>query len=200
MFGSPTAPVEGISAVKALTKAAAAGQRIYEITRANQASVLPLIRHDAGTMTEIRAALAAGKAVVTHTNAVSIPGWTGAGYVMMDTETGAAAWKIAGGANGGYLLIIAAAVLFIIALFVANPVLAIFLVAGALLLAGCGLSMLYQDDRFFDIYSLLAVALIGALIGAANGISALAAFLIPTLGLEVPLILSNLDDRCAEGF
>jgi len=199
IFGSPTAVVEGISAIKALSKASAAGQRIYQITAANQASVLPLIHHDAATIDEIRSALAAGRTVYTHTDAVSVAGWSGAGYVLMDNDTGAAAWKIAGGANGGFLLIFAGVLLFLIALFVANPILGILLLAGALLLAGCGLSMLYEDDRYFDVYAFMAVALVGALIAEAQGISAILAFLIPGVGLELPLILSNLDDKCASG-
>jgi transglutaminase superfamily protein len=103
MFPSGTGETTGISAVKALGKAASAGQRIYEITQSNRATVLPLIHHDQSTLQEISNALAAGKVVITHTAPVSVPGWAGAGYVIMDPDTGAAAWKIAGGANGGYL-------------------------------------------------------------------------------------------------
>jgi hypothetical protein len=54
-------------------------------------------------MAEIRAALAVGKEVITHTAAVSVPGWTGAGYVILDPETNVGAWKISGGENGGSL-------------------------------------------------------------------------------------------------
>jgi hypothetical protein len=32
-----------------------------------------------------------------------VPGWTGAGYIILDPATGAGAWKITGGANGGSL-------------------------------------------------------------------------------------------------
>ncbi len=64
-------PPDAISAVKALSKAQAAGQRIYHITSANQNTVLPNINHDSLTMGEIQAALAVGKEVITHTDAVS---------------------------------------------------------------------------------------------------------------------------------
>jgi hypothetical protein len=94
-------PGEAISAVKALQKANAAGQRIYQITPANQSTTLSNIHHDNDTMTEIRNALNAGKEVITHTDAVSVPGWSGAGYIITDPDTGAGAYKIAGGANGG---------------------------------------------------------------------------------------------------
>jgi len=55
-------------------------------------------------MTEIRNALNAGKEVITHTDAVSVPGWSGAGYIITDPQTGAGAYKIAGGGNGGKLI------------------------------------------------------------------------------------------------
>jgi hypothetical protein len=102
LFNTSTNTTEAISAVKAISKAAAAGQRIYEITSANQATTLPMVHHDAATMSEIRAALASGKTVVTHTSAVGVLGWSGAGYILIDSDTGAAAWKIAGGQNGGF--------------------------------------------------------------------------------------------------
>jgi hypothetical protein len=52
-------------------------------------------------MEEIRNALHAGKEVITHTDAVSVPGWSGAGYILFDPQSGDGAFKIGGGANGG---------------------------------------------------------------------------------------------------
>ncbi len=103
MFVTPDNPGEAISAVKALAKANAAGQHIYHITKANEDQVLPLIHHSAPVMKEIKDALAAGKEVITHTDAVSVPGWSGAGYIIYDPQTGDGAYKIAGGQNGSYL-------------------------------------------------------------------------------------------------
>ena len=103
MFVTPENPGEAVSAVKALQKASQQGQRIYHITQANQAEALPNIRQNSLTMNEIRAALAVGKEVIVHTDPISVPGWSGAGYVIFDAETGAGAWKIGGGANGGML-------------------------------------------------------------------------------------------------
>ena len=76
MFVTPDNPGEAISAVKALAKAQAAGQRIYHITPQNMATTLPNIHHDPLVMQEIRDALAVGKEVTTHTDAVSVPGWS----------------------------------------------------------------------------------------------------------------------------
>jgi hypothetical protein len=105
MFADPASatPPDAISAVKALAKASAAGQRIYQLTQANQASTLPNIHHDSQTLDEIHAALATGKEVITHTDAVSVPGWSGAGYIILDPTTGNGAYKIGGGANGSFL-------------------------------------------------------------------------------------------------
>jgi hypothetical protein len=103
MFTNEQNPGEAISAVKALQKANAQGQRIYHITQANQATILPNIHHHPDTMDEIRNALNAGKEVITHTDAVSVPGWSGAGYIITDPVTGDGAYKIAGGGNGGIL-------------------------------------------------------------------------------------------------
>src|SRR5690606_24584946 len=49
-------------------------------------------------------ALNAGKEVITHTDAVSVPGWTGAGYIINDPVKGDGAYKISGGGNGGSLI------------------------------------------------------------------------------------------------
>jgi hypothetical protein len=101
LFVNAQNPGEAISAVKALQKASAVGQRIYQITQANQSTILANIHHDSDTMAEIQNALNAGKEVITHTDAVSVPGWSGAGYIITDPVTGDGAYKIAGGGNGG---------------------------------------------------------------------------------------------------
>jgi hypothetical protein len=96
----PGNPPDAISAVKALQKASAAGQRIYQITQSNMNEALPNIHHNSEAMNEIRAALNRGMYITTHTDAVSIPGWSGAGYVILDPATNIGAWKISGGSNG----------------------------------------------------------------------------------------------------
>ncbi len=104
MFVTPENPGEAVSAVKALSKAVAGGQRLYHLTPANQASTLPNLNHDSLTLSEIQAALAVGKEVITHTDSITVPGWSGAGYIIFDPATGDGAYKISGGANGAWLL------------------------------------------------------------------------------------------------
>ncbi len=94
-------PPEGISAVKSLKIAAQEGQRIYHITTANQAQALSNLHFDNLIMDEIIQALAVGKEVISHTDNISVPGWTGAGYILFDPQKGDGAYKIAGGVNGG---------------------------------------------------------------------------------------------------
>ena len=105
MFSDPNSAVkpEAVSAVKTLQKAAQQGQRIYHLSAANKASALPNIHHDPATLAEINAALQLGKEVITHTEAIEVPGWRGAGYIIMDPLTGEGSYKISGGGNGGYL-------------------------------------------------------------------------------------------------
>ena len=41
--------------------------------------------------------------MTTHTNNVSVPGWSGAGYIVINPQTGDGAYLISGGANGAFL-------------------------------------------------------------------------------------------------
>jgi len=99
----PNNPPQGVSAVKALQLAQQQGQRLYHITPANKATTLPNIHQDSLTLTEIQQGLNAGKEVIVHTNPISVPGWTGAGYIIFDPEDGSGAYKITGGGNGGVI-------------------------------------------------------------------------------------------------
>lgn len=103
MFSTTTQPAQALSASTILGIASAAGQRTYEITQVNQGTVLPLIHHSVSVMHEIEDALSAGKIVITHTDDITASGWTGAGYVLFDPQTGDGAYKISGGENGGIL-------------------------------------------------------------------------------------------------
>lgn len=98
-------PGEGISAVKALAKAAAAGQKIYTLTSQN-ASILSQIQIDDAIRMEIQNALNAGRTVTVHEKPIMVSGWSGSGYIIEDPMTGAGAYKISGGANGGGLTLL----------------------------------------------------------------------------------------------
>ncbi len=99
----PNNPAQGVSAVKALQLASQQGQRIYHITPANMATTLPNINIGSEAKSEILSALNMGREVITHTSNISVPGWTGAGYIMFEPDSGQGAFKISGGGNGGFL-------------------------------------------------------------------------------------------------
>ena len=57
----------------------------------------------ADTETEIRNSVNAGMVVTAHEQSINFNGWIGEGYIILDPTTGAGAYKIAGGGNGGFL-------------------------------------------------------------------------------------------------
>ena len=116
MFISASNPGEAVSAVKLLSKATQAGQRIYHITQANQAKILPNLHLDATVMKDIQAGLNAGKEVITHTDNLTVNGYTGAGYIIYDPVNGDGAYLIEGGMNGGLLILMIFLVVGLIAL------------------------------------------------------------------------------------
>ncbi len=103
LVSSSDSPVEGISAVKALAVAAGAGQKIFTITNSNLDEVISNIKLDLGIRQEIRQSVEAGKVVTAHEENIVLNGWVGAGYLIIDPETGAGAYKISGGSNGGFI-------------------------------------------------------------------------------------------------
>jgi hypothetical protein len=115
LFADPAKPLDdptqpqGISAVKALAIAAGQGQRIYTLNQQNQAyhaGIVAGLGTDADTKAEIANALNAGMEVTVHQADITAHGWTGSGYIVLDPETGAGAYKISGGANGGLLILL----------------------------------------------------------------------------------------------
>lgn len=96
---SPT--TRGASAISAIAAAVAQGQALYEITEENVAAALPSVQQSADVEADIQAAVLAGYRVRVSQSPVQIGSWTGAGYVIEDLQTGSAAYRISGGANGG---------------------------------------------------------------------------------------------------
>jgi hypothetical protein len=121
---TPEKEAEAISAVKALQIAAhsanasscvgakqcfatpSSGQKIFTITQANIDQVLPQLAHKALIIQDVKDAVAAGKIVTISQSTISYKGWTGAGYSIVDPNTGAGAYLIGGGADGSYLDIV----------------------------------------------------------------------------------------------
>ena len=127
-------PLNGFSAVKGLQIASAQGQRIYQITQANASSIMPNINLDVGSETEIMQAINVGREVIVHTDPVSVPGYTGAGYILYDPLTGDGAYKINGGGNGGFMAGAAIGALLIAALIISTASSGTFLFVAAAIL------------------------------------------------------------------
>ena len=103
MFSTEEAPAFGVSAVKALALAGAAGQKIWTIGQNNVEIALASINHAADIETEIRNSVRAGKVATIHEAPVAYQGSTFVGYTIIDPVTGAGAYKIGGGENGGFM-------------------------------------------------------------------------------------------------
>ncbi len=100
MFSTDEAPAQGVSAVKALALALQEGQKIWTITQNNLDLALSSIELSYEVESEIRNAVLAGKVATAHEAQIVYGGWVGSGYLLIDPETGAGAYKIAGGGNG----------------------------------------------------------------------------------------------------
>lgn len=102
---NPTLPAcnQGVSAVKAIAIAAQQGQRIFKITQENIATVLPQLQQSSSVIAEVQDAVSAGKTVTIHQAPINASGWTGAGYIETNPDTGTGAYLIEGHGDGGFL-------------------------------------------------------------------------------------------------
>jgi hypothetical protein len=128
---SPQASIGGVSAVRAIGIAMSQGQRVYALTAQNQslhASILAQLSVDSSVRQEIAAALAVGKEAIVHQSDIHYRGFSGAGYIITDPETGAGAYKISGGANGAIITLVVALLLVIIG-FILDVVIAVVAVS-----------------------------------------------------------------------
>jgi len=103
IFTDPNSAVkpEGFSTAKALSMAMVQDQKIYTINQQNQTQALQNLRLDSGAMDEIRSSLTAGKEIIAHTDQLTVLGYKGSGYAILDSVTGEGVYKISGGKNGG---------------------------------------------------------------------------------------------------
>ena len=97
------------STIQALATASASGQRIIVLDQQNLDAALPLLHVQPAVKQELTAAVSAGRLAVVHADPVTIGAWVGFGYAILDMGTGAAAYQISGGTNGGFLSFLGAA-------------------------------------------------------------------------------------------
>jgi hypothetical protein len=191
LFTDDEHPSEAVSAVKALAIASAQGQRIYRVTAENVDTVLPVLNIGTEVKDEIRAAVAVGQVATVSQENISVGGWTGVGYIIADPETGAGAYRISGGSNGGELspetVAFWAGIFFIFALsMMAQPgLLGLGLYVATISLLGGILAVLRTAAHSHDVSASLQTAMffLGGM---------LLAFSIPELLVASPLTMSEL--------
>jgi hypothetical protein len=117
-----TPAIDGLSAIKAVAVAASQGQRIYTIDSSNLATALSSIQLPAELEREIADAVGAGKIVSTHQSPLHAAGQVTSGYIILDAETGAGAYKINSGADGSFItgLLLGAAIGFALLLAIVS--------------------------------------------------------------------------------
>jgi RHS repeat-associated protein len=99
LFTSTQVPGQAASPLKALQAAAGAGSKIYAVTGANAAAVLPLVDIGSDAADDIRNAAAAGSRALVAQAPVNIGNWNGHGLVMEDSA-GAGSYRLHG--ESGY--------------------------------------------------------------------------------------------------
>jgi hypothetical protein len=101
-YSTPSQPLTGVSAVQALATADSQGQRICTINEANAGTAMAALSLSNTVMQDIADSVNAGLTVTTGQSSINYAGQTTAGYIILDPTTGAAAYKIASGADGSY--------------------------------------------------------------------------------------------------
>lgn len=177
---------QGISAVKAIGLATAHGQKIYTITSKvyqNNPNIVngALSAHSQETKNRVQSALNAGMDVTIHQAPIMESGWKGAGFISIDSQTGAGAYTIEGGSNGGWLYLVLTFVFAILAIgifAVFGP--AAILGYGWMLAASIGSAGAYLESINANVDWNAVINWVGLFLAIIS-----AAVVIPTLGLTL---------------
>ncbi len=95
LFTSVQTPGQAASPVKALNAAASAGNKVFAVTGANMAAVMPQVDIAANAAADIRNTVAAGNRVLLAQGPVNIGNWNGHGLAMEDAS-GAGNYRLHG--------------------------------------------------------------------------------------------------------
>ncbi len=93
----------GLSTTQILADANAQNIPIYTITADNIDQIWPRLRVSAEVKTDIQNAIGIGHVVIIPEREIQREGWTGSGYIIRDSLTGAGAYLVEGGSNGGII-------------------------------------------------------------------------------------------------
>jgi RHS repeat-associated protein len=98
LFTSAQVPGQAASPVKALNAAASAGGKVFAVTAANAATVLPQVDIAASAAADIQNTVTAGSRALVAQGPVNIGNWNGHGLVMEDAN-GAGSYRLHGEAG-----------------------------------------------------------------------------------------------------
>ena len=93
----------GVSATQILLEANEQNIPIYAITKDNINTVLPLLAVSNDVKTDIINGVHAGQQAIVPQREIKHGNWQGSGYIIQDSITGAGAYLLEGGINGGAL-------------------------------------------------------------------------------------------------
>ena len=130
---------------------------LWTIGQNNVDVALASISHSSDIETEIRNSVRAGKVTTIHDSPVAYAGGTFVGYTIIDPITGAGAYKIGGGENGGILMFFGFLLLFAWIAVAASAIIGVFAAAGPLFLVSLAPSFL--ATLFFGSITVISAAL-----------------------------------------
>ncbi len=103
LLSTPSNPVKGISAIKAIQIANDQGIPIYTINQSNISTILPQLQLPSDVISDIQNAVNSGKMVEVSQTEITYNGWSGVGYIVIDPTTGAGSYMLSGGLSGGII-------------------------------------------------------------------------------------------------
>ncbi len=92
---------QGVSAVSALGQAVANNQPLFQVDSSTIDAVLPLLQQSDDVVADVQNAVGNGEVVLIPQAPITLGGWTGSGYIILDPTSGSGAYRISGGLNGG---------------------------------------------------------------------------------------------------
>lgn len=105
---------EAVSTIHILNAANKQGVKIYRINSENITAILPKLEYDTAKKQMLQNYINCGKEVIVPEKAITISGWSGTGYIILDPEDGSGAYMIDGGLAGGVWIELASVLISII--------------------------------------------------------------------------------------
>ena len=92
---------QGVSAISSIMQAVANNQALFQVDSNSIGAVLPLLQQSSDVVADVQNAVNNGETVLIPQSPITMGGWTGAGYIILDPTSGSGAYRISGGLNGG---------------------------------------------------------------------------------------------------